>query len=107
MTAIDKIVNEIAEAEAVWHKEPIAQLPKQRLKEWADGIRSEYDTLRREALKVIDEIASDKTCMHCDMHEACTHGVDGMPTACNEFLKARAFREKYRVEETRSDDCPF
>ncbi|MBQ4199554.1 MAG: hypothetical protein II649_06700 [Kiritimatiellae bacterium] len=69
MTAIDKIVNEIAEAEAVWHKEPIAQLPTQHLKEWADGIRSEYDTLRREALKAINEIAS----------------------ACTEFLKAQAF----------------
>lgn len=49
--AIENIVREMREAESVWHRSDIAELPTQYLKEWADCI----DTAMNDATKLSEE----------------------------------------------------
>ncbi len=107
MRSIDEIISEIAKADEAWHKEVVAQLPAQCLGEWATDLRESYNALITEALDVIGDLTSSATCMHCDLHDACAEGEDGMPTACNQFLKARQFCEKYKREKDTNGECPF
>ena len=108
MRTIPEVIHEISEAEKAWHVESLAQLPTQYLFEWARDLQEAYDALVAEALDVVNNLASESQCMHCDMQSACQEGEDGMPTACTPFIKARHFREKYRVEEKNdNDDTPF
>lgn len=108
MKNINEVIDEIEKAEASWHVEPVAALPTQYLKEWADNLRGAYKAFVAEALEVVASLASIDNCMHCDLHDACAEGEDGMPTTCNAYARARIFLEKYKLEESADDsELPF
>lgn len=47
-------------------------------------------------------------CQHCDLHEACAEGEDGMPTTCNAVAIARHWIEEHEPQKSNpSDEMPF
>ena len=75
------------------------------LKCFAERVRAAHRAFADEACRTMREVI-DGVCMHCDMHDACQQGEDGMPTRCNAVSNAMHFIERHE-QKGGNGDLPF